>query len=179
MVTKILAIDPGKDGFIALLVRGTPQSFWPMPVIKPAKGKGKRQYNDAAMAAIVREVAPDILVVEKQQAMRGPKTRKHPTGQAQGASSTFSTGVGFGIWRGIAAGMGLRIEIPHPKTWQAAMLRDVPGKDTKARSIVAAGRRFPMVDLRRTDRCSKPHNGKADALLIAAWAQDKFGASDA
>ncbi len=168
MATKILAVDPGKDGFIALLVGATPQSFWPMPVIKPAKGKGKRQYNDAAMAAIVREVAPDILVVEKQQAMPG-----------QGVSSMFSVGLGFGLWRGIAAGMGVRIEVPHPRTWQKDMLRDVPGKDTKARSIIAAGRRFPLVDLRRTDRCRKPHNGKADALLIAAWAHDKFGASDA
>ncbi len=165
--TRILAVDPGKDGFLVLLVGNEYMESWPMPVIQPAikngKRKGKRQYDVAGMARIVSDCQPGMVVVEKQQAYPG-----------QGVSSTFSTAEGYGLWRGIAAGMGIRVECPHPKTWQKVMLRDVPGADTKQRSIIAAGRRFPTVDLRKSERARKPHDGKCDALMIAAWAQDTF-----
>ncbi|KKL97404.1 hypothetical protein LCGC14_1834790 [marine sediment metagenome] len=163
---RILAVDPGKDGFIVRLDEKGVGS-WPMPVIDPplkhGKRKGKRQYDMAQMARIVRACEPDLIVVEKQQAYPG-----------QGVSSTFSTALGYGIWQGIAAGIGIRAEFPHPKTWQKDMLRDIPGEDTKQRSIIAAGQRFPLVDLRKSERARKPHDGKCDALLIAAWARDKY-----
>ncbi len=49
------------------------------------------------------------------------------------------------------------------------MLRGLPGKDTKTKSILAASRLFPRVDLRRTARSKVAHDGLTDALLIAEF----------
>jgi hypothetical protein len=161
---KILGIDPGKDGFLCLLSNGDAPQFWPTPTVRIGKGASqKRDYNVAAMRRIIINCSPDCVVLEKQQAMQGPHGRK------QGVATTGQIMYGYGLWLGLVAGIGLPLQTCHPRTWQALILKDVQGVDTKARSIIAAGRLFPTVDLRATDRCRTPHNGKADALLLAYW----------
>jgi len=154
---RVLGIDPGKDGFLCLLGGAASPSFQPMPTIAQGKG-GKRLYDDSMIASLIRGYSPDVAVIEKQQAMPG-----------QGGSSMFSIGVGFGLLRGVCAARAMRVLIPHPRTWQKVMLRDIPGTDTKARALIAAQRLFPNVDLRATERCRKPHSGKVDALLLAEY----------
>jgi len=60
------------------------------------------------------------------------------------------------------------LEIPYqlvaPQTWQRAMHAGTPGSDTKQRSILAAQRLFPSVDLRRNRKGRRPDDGLADAL---------------
>ena len=68
----------------------------------------------------------------------------------------------------IVCGLGIRYELIHPKTWQKIALKDVEGSDTKARSVIAAGRMFPDLVLKR----KKDHN-RADAALIAAHIKKK------
>lgn len=153
----IIGIDPGKDGFIAILTDGGNPEFHPTPTIKISKG-GKRAYDTTEMKSILESADPDMVVLEKQQAMPG-----------QGVSSMFQIGLGFGLWQGIVIGLGFKIMIPHPRTWQKVMHRDIPGDDTKGRSILAAQRLFPDVDLRKSERARKPHDGKADSLLLAEY----------
>jgi hypothetical protein len=159
---RCLGVDPGKSGFLCLLSDGEPQ-FWPTPTILIGKG-GKREYDVAAMRATLVAWEPDLVVIERQQAM---PTDLH--GRKQGTASSFATGYGYGLWVGLVSGLGLPMIAPHPRTWQARLHRDIPGDSTKARSIIAAGRLFPTVDLRATERCRVPHDGKADALLLAYY----------
>lgn len=161
---NVLGIDPGKDGFLCLLPRLSAPTFWPTPtVLLSAKGS-KCDYDVAAMRRILAETAADLVILEKQQAMPGSLH-----GRTQGTASSFSTGYGYGLWLGLIAGLGLRLVTVHPRTWQAKLCRDIPGDSTKARSIMAAGRLFPSVDLRATERCRKQHDGKADSLLLAYY----------
>ena len=157
----VIGIDPGLDGYVSLVVGGD-TDCQPTPTLRVGKG-GKRDYDVAGMRRILLQWAtemgkPNIAVLEKQQAFPG-----------QGVSSTFSTGRGFGLWEGLVAGLGMPYTVVHAKTWQAKLLRDIPGDDTKGRSIIAASRLFPGVDLRKTPQCRKPHHGKADSLLLAKY----------
>ena len=56
-------------------------------------------------------------------------------------------------------------------TWQKAMHAGTPGEDTKARSIAAAQRLFPLTSLLQNPRCRVAHDGMAEALLLAAYGQ--------
>jgi len=162
----VIGIDPGKSGFLCLLPMEVRQQarFEPMPMIVPAGGKGKRRYNVPALIRILRGWRDSydvvLVAVERQQV--------HP---GQGSVSCFSIGEGFGLLVGIVMCLGLSLECPHPRTWQRIIHKDTPGKDPKARSLEVAGRLFPNVDLRASERCRVPHDGKADSLLIAAWAK--------
>ena len=162
---KILGIDPGKNGFICLINENGFIEAWPTPTLKISKKGNKRGYDVQAMRAILTEADPRVVIIEKQQAMPGVKIGGKVV--KQGVASSFSTGQGFGLWEGLVVGIGLSYTIVHPRTWQAVCLRDIPGDKTKARSIIAAGRLFPGVDLRKSDRCRVPHDGKADALNLA------------
>ena len=99
-----------------------------------------------------------LAVIEAAQAMPG-----------QGVTSMFSIGKGYGLWLGLLAGLGIACETVHPRRWSNAMLADVNKGDTKAAAAVVAARLFPLLNLRATDRCRKPHEGMVDALLIGEW----------
>ena len=163
-----IGIDVGKSGFLCCLPAEGRLEFEPMPMIVPSGGKGKRRYDVGGLVAILRSWGQEydvrLTAIERQKV--------HP---GQGSVSCFSLGEGFGLLVGIAAALGLPTETPHPRTWQAEMLRDTPGSDPKARSIEVAGRLFPTVDLRPTERCRKPDHNKSDSLLLAEWARRRIG----
>lgn len=59
-------------------------------------------------------------------------------------------------------------QLVKPQQWQKEY--GISNRDkSKSQSIETAKRLFPGVDLRRTDKCTKDHDGFADALLIAEW----------
>jgi hypothetical protein len=60
-------------------------------------------------------------------------------------------------------------ELVHPRRWQSLMHAGTPGQNTKQRSILAAQRLFPDVELRRTQRSRKADDGFAEALLLAEF----------
>lgn len=169
---KVLGIDPGKDGFLALLGKTGDPQFWPMPTVRIGKG-GKRDYDESELKRIMLDANPDLIIIEKQQSFPGRDkfgTKPcHVCGRrpSQGSASTFSIGECYGLLRGLAIGIGKPYQAVHPRTWQKVVLRDVPGTDTKGRSIITAGRLFPNVDLRKSERCRKSHAGKSDSLLLA------------
>ena len=84
----------------------------------------------------------------------------------QGVRSVFSFGTRAGEWAGLLSGLGVPFVIVPPQRWQAAAGLLPSDGDTKARSLAAARRRWPGVDLHR-----KGDDGKADALHLADYAR--------
>ena len=161
---RIIGIDPGKNGYIAVLQDGKYEFAFIMPTLPVSKKTTKRDFDVKDMTSslvAIQSYNPsiDLVVIEKQQARPAP----------EGRGSIFSTGRGFGLLEGIVAALGYPYIIVHPKTWQKVMHAGVQGDNTKTRSILAAGRLFPDVDMRKTERCKKAHDGKAEALLLAMY----------
>ena len=153
---KVGAVDPGKDGFFATLTDTGEVETWPMPVMSTGKGS-KREYDVPAIKRLFVEEFQDcdMFVLEKQQSMPG-----------NGVSSSFTTGRGFGILETCCVWNERAYTIVHPRTWKRILCKDIAGTDPKVKSILAAQRLFPKVDLRKTERCRVSHDGKADALLL-------------
>jgi crossover junction endodeoxyribonuclease RuvC len=159
-----LGVDPGKGGAAALLKPGGDPIFWNVPTVKVG---GRNEYDVAGMARIVAKVlaeGPARAAVEHQQAFPG-----------QGVASSFSTGVGFGIWLGLLASARIPYVTVRPATWKRRMgVPAVKGdKQKKGAAIATALARFPGVDFRRTERCRGPDHNRAEAALLAAWARNE------
>jgi hypothetical protein len=164
---RILGVDPGLSGGLVLLDNGKPVLRHVMPVIeiKKAKGKGtRREYDIPMLAMLIREANPDSAVIELQHAMPG-----------QGGVSMFSIGLGYGILRGLVAGLSIPYSIVHAKTWGKVMFADCAKQDTKAMAAVICGRLWPDIDWRATERCKKAHEGLCDAALISEFGRRMLG----
>jgi hypothetical protein len=156
---RILGIDPGLSGGLVLLDSGKPVVRQIMPVIEIKKAKGtKREYDISTIAMMIRQMQPEQAVIELQHAMPG-----------QGGVSMFSIGLGYGILRGLVAGLTIPYSIVHAKTWGKVMFADCAKQDTKAMSAVICGRLWPDIDWRASERCKKAHEGMTDAALIAEF----------
>jgi len=172
-----IGIDPGKSGFVVALQDGSVTAV-PTPVVK---GKKSKRYYDVPgmwrlLSALKRRGQGEVMLaaLERQQAFpgSGPRCPKCSQRKSQGATSTFQTGFGYGLWTGLLAAAEIPTRLVSPRTWQKDMLRGTAGTDTKARSIMAAMGLFPGLELKRTARCRKADPNKADALLLAAYARD-------
>jgi crossover junction endodeoxyribonuclease RuvC len=143
----------------------------PTPVIKEKKGKGYKNHYDLMRMRELLALNPHAHVtLEKGQAIP-----MRPGGKTAGVSSSAMHGMGrgYGLWEGLLVGMQLRYSVVHPKTWQGAVCRDVPG-DTKTRAIITCQRELPGLDL-TPGKKKKPHDGMADAACMALFGLSKWG----
>lgn len=155
----VVGIDIGLTGGIVALRDGTEVVYQSvMPVVSST-------YDDSAIVSLaasfrrMAEVEPLCVAIERVWGI--PRTS---------ARACFSLGEGVGIWRGVLAALGVPYEVVSPKTWQGAMLRGVDGNTTKEKSLLAASRILPCLDLRRNGRGQPRESGISDAALIAVWA---------
>ena len=154
-------IDPGKDGSLAIL------GYRETPILIP--------FSETEYANQLRRVAPFFIgtgtegviehretfaVVEHVNAMPG-----------QGVTSCFSFGQNFGFILGLLTAFRIPYELVRPQKWKK-VFSCTSDKNT---SIEVAQRMFPGVDLRRTPRCAKPHDGICEALLMAEYARRLHG----
>jgi len=146
----IIGIDPGKNGAVV----GLGKSGAVLMTERMPKDIGSTAY-------ILKTASPDFVVIEKAQAMPG-----------QGVSSMFKYGCHFGEILGVLATLRIPHELVTPRTWTKAMHQGTAGGEPKKRSLEAARRLFPGVNL-VPQGCRKPHDGIIDALLIAEWARRK------
>ena len=147
-------IDPGLKGAVAVLDRHGVHLAQPIPVLHG-------EIDVGALAALLLDPRPDLVVVERQQAM--PK---------QGVASTYKTGRNYGLILGALQTLGLPVLEVRPRQWQGTVLRGQPrGKEA---AIAYVAKRFPGVDL-RPGHCRKPHDGIADAVCIAAYGLAELG----
>jgi hypothetical protein len=95
-------------------------------------------------------------VVEKVGAMPG-----------QGVTSMFNFGRSFGYILGVLEACDISYELVPPQKWK----KEFSVTADKESSIKAAKRLFPNINLKRTERCTKDHDGMAEALLMAEYAR--------
>ena len=146
-----VGIDPGQSGGIGVIWDDI--EAFPMP--------GSEQ-DIVKLIANIRQKAPEIVVIlEKAQAM--PK---------QGIVSTGKYMESYGFIKGALAAMKIPFQEVRPAVWKREILSGEIDKRDKNTSIRICGRIFPQVGL-ILPRCRKPHDGMAEALLIAEYGRRK------
>ena len=143
------AIDPGVNGAYAIL-------DWEGRFIKADELPRFDKLVDAvALGNIFGSYAPERVVIEKVGAMPG-----------QGVTSMFTFGAAYGVAIGVAGGAGVPIVFVSPAKWKAHFR--LVGKPKDASRELAI-RLFPKAAPSLT---LKKHHGRADALLLARYAND-------
>lgn len=149
-----IGIDPGADGGIATISEDEKIEVSVVP------------YSQEAMVDICFKISDQtgevkiITCLEKVGAM--PK---------QGVVSTFTFGKGAGFIEGVLRANYIPYQLITPPVWKKEF--SLIGKDKKE-SIKVCKRLFPGVNLFRTPKCTKEHDGMAEALLMALYAKRKL-----
>ncbi len=91
-----------------------------------------------------------------------------------GGFANYQRGCSTG-WAWMLTALEISYQLVAPRTWQKVMHAGTSGTDTKQRSIIAAQRLFPRVDLRRSEKSRKLDDGLADALLLAEYGRRTHG----
>ena len=150
---NLIAVDPGLKGGIASFSGGVVSAV-PMPLA----GKG---LDLGAIAGIIRDNAPAWIIVEKVSSRPG-----------QGVASMFTFGMGYGSILGIAAALGVPVELVTPQRWKGVVLHGT-ARD-KSAAIAYCRRVFPSVPL-VPPRCKVPHDGLADSLCLLEYGRRVLG----
>jgi len=147
-----IGVDPGLDGgWAALTSEGLELRV--MPVV--AVGKRRQLDEQVIVQWLARFPAASTRVFVEAVGAR-PK---------QGVVAMFSFGTGWGLLRGICAGLGLPYELVRPQEWQGEVLKGQP----PGSEYLVASRLWPHAEWRASERCQKPHDGLVDAALIALY----------
>jgi crossover junction endodeoxyribonuclease RuvC len=153
---RIAAADPGQTGAIALItsdltgIRLEALHDMPTYVEHLSDGRTRNRVCASGVADILRTLRPDILIAEKVAARSG-----------QGVVSMFDFGRSLGLVEGVAAGLGIPVQMITPQAWVAHHGLTGQGKDG---SRMLAASLFPE-DAGRFKR--KKDAGRSDAVLIA------------
>jgi crossover junction endodeoxyribonuclease RuvC len=152
---KIIGIDPGLSGAIAVLEDNKIQDIFDMPVMPEGK-KNKRQLNSAQLVKLLKDnIKKDeeaVIIVEQVNAMPG-----------QGVTSMFNFGQTFGAIKGICAALGLSIFFVRPAKWKKHFELINSSKDA---SRTRAIEMYPSF----SNQLSKKKDvNKSDAILIARF----------
>ena len=152
---KIIGIDPGLSGAIAILENNKVLDIFEMPVMSEGK-KNKRQLNSAQLVTLLKDnVSTDeeiAVVVEQVNAMPG-----------QGVTSMFNFGQTFGAIKGVCAALGLPIFFVRPSKWKKHFELINSSKDASRTKAIE------MYPLLSKDLAKKKDVNKSDAILIARF----------
>lgn len=145
-----IGIDPGKSGAMA---------------VKRDDGEVEAYvYDDAVYAAVLRGIGESgeeaVCCLERVGAMPG-----------QGVTSMFNFGQNFGYIQGLLTACEIPYEVVRPQTWK----KEFGVTKDKNTSVEVCRRLFPGVSLLRTERCTKAHDGIAEAVLMCEYARRKMG----
>ena len=125
---KILGIDPGLSGAIAILEKKKVLNLFDMPVMAEGK-KNKKQLNSAQLVNIIRENSIGeediVVVVEQVNAMPG-----------QGVTSMFNFGQTFGAIKGVCAALNLPIFFVRPSKWKKYFELINSSKDSSRTKVI-------------------------------------------
>ena len=152
---KIIGIDPGLSGAIAILEDNKVLNIFDMPVMAEGK-KNKRQLNSAQLVNIIREnTVPEdeiVVIVEQVNAMPG-----------QGVTSMFNFGQTFGAIKGVCAALNLPIFFVRPSKWKKYFELINASKDSSRTKVIE------MYPLLSNQLSKKKDVNKSDAILIARF----------
>ena len=152
---RIIGIDPGLSGGIAVLDNNKVKELFDMPVMPDGK-KNKRQLNSALLAKLIKDHIEDIedtvTIVEQVNAMPG-----------QGVTSMFNFGQTFGAIKGICAALELPIYLIRPAKWKKHFELINSSKDASRTKAIEM---YPSL----AQKLSKKKDvNKSDAILIARY----------
>lgn len=141
-----IGIDPGKNGGIAYIEGNI---------------SGTMPYSDKALLDLCRDSShwDAVCCLEKVGAMPG-----------QGVVSMFNFGQSVGYIKGVLEAFKIPYQEITPQKWK----REFGLTSDKAASVEVCRKLFPNTDLLATPRSRKPHDGMAEALLMAEYARRKF-----
>jgi crossover junction endodeoxyribonuclease RuvC len=152
---RIIGIDPGLSGAIAILEDNKIKELFDMPVMPDGK-KNKRQLNNALLVKLIKDniknLENTVMVVEQVNAMPG-----------QGVTSMFNFGQTFGAIKGICAALGLPIFFVRPAKWKKYFELINSSKDASRTKAIEM---YPSI----SEQLSKKKDvNKSDAILIARY----------
>ena len=152
---KIVGIDPGLSGAIAIIEDDKVIGIFDMPVMAEGK-KNKRQLNSALLVSLIREniiKSEEVaIVVERVNAMPG-----------QGVTSMFNFGQTFGAIKGICAALELPIFFVRPAKWKKHFELINSTKDSSRTKAIEM---YPKLS---NQLAKKKDVNKSDAILIARF----------
>ena len=155
---RIIGIDPGLSGGIAILDDLKIYDIFDMPIMSEGK-KNKNQLNSAQLVNIlnkhVLKKENTFVIVEQVSAMPG-----------QGVTSMFNFGQTFGSIKGICAALGLPIFYVRPAKWKKHFELINSSKDASRTKVIEM---YPSISPRLA---KKKDVNKADAILIARYFRD-------
>ena len=152
---KVIGIDPGLSGAIAIMEDKKVLKTYDMPVMAEGK-KNKRQLNSALLVSLLKEniVSHEevAVVVEQVNAMPG-----------QGVTSMFNFGQTFGAIKGVCAALDLPIFFVRPSKWKKHFELINSSKDSSRTKAIEM---YPKLSNQLT---KKKDVNKSDAILIARY----------
>ena len=153
---KIIGIDPGLSGAIAILENNKVLNIFDIPVMTEGK-KNKRQLNSALLVNLLKENINKedeevAVVVEQVNAMPG-----------QGVTSMFNFGQTFGAIKGICAALEFPIYFVRPSKWKKHFELINSSKDSSRTKVIEM---YPKLS---NQLAKKKDVNKSDAILIARF----------
>ena len=152
---KIIGIDPGLSGAIAILENKKVLNIFDMPIMAEGK-KNKRQLNSAQLVDLLKKIVTEkdeiYVVVEQVNAMPG-----------QGVTSMFNFGQTFGAIKGVCAALSLPIFFVRPSKWKKYFELINSSKDASRTKVIEM---YPMLS---NQLAKKKDVNKSEAILIARF----------
>ena len=152
---KIIGIDPGLSGAIAIMQEKKVINLVDMPIMSEGK-KNKRQLNSAQLVRIIKENIENndeiAVIVENVSAMPG-----------QGVTSMFNFGQTFGAIKGVCAALELPIFFVRPSKWKKHFDLINSSKDASRTKAIEM---YPALS---NQLAKKKDVNKSDAILIARF----------
>ena len=162
-----IGIDPGMTGGLAAVNEGgSLLSVIPIPRLKGSTGP--QDYH-----AIKEWFASMKKLGRVEAALERVSVRP-----GEGVKSTLTAGTNWGFLKGMLVAIGASYVEPTPQTWKKTL--SLPKRSGKERqkgkedAAVLATQLFPGIDL-TPGRKRIPHDGMADAVLIAEYARRTLG----
>ena len=140
-----IGIDPGKKGALALI----------RPEEISVCRFDRETYREMLLSVSENKC---VCALEHVGAMPG-----------QGVTSMFSFGENFGWIQGVLDAFQIPYELVRPQKWK----KEFSVTADKNSSIAVCQRLFPNVNL-IPPKCRVPHDGSAEALLLAEYARRHF-----
>ena len=159
---RIIGIDPGLSGGIAVLEDNKVLEIYDAPVMSEGK-KNKKQLNSALLVKLIKKniqkKEETVMVVEQVNAMPG-----------QGVTSMFNFGQTFGAIKGICAALGLPIFFVRPAKWKKHFGLINSSKDASRTKVIEM---YPSISGQLS---RKKDVNKSDAILNARYYNEtRFG----
>lgn len=151
-MSVVVGIDPGLRGGIAIYQDGVYENFL------------LSEFSDTYAA--FKELMGTATHIFLEKAEKRPMA---------GVVSTATTWYNFGRLKGWIESLYIPFTLVPSAQWTKEMCQGTDHKETKGRSLQAARRLFPNYSFLATPKCSIPHDGLYESMLICEYGRRKLG----